>query len=68
MRGSYTTSSPENNQLLSCALDGKAILWTVDGAAQSLTPKRIYLLKAEHLPKTLKVGIDCIHNTGLGNL
>lgn len=42
-------------QVLSCALDGRVILWNVDAVAQNFLPARIYLLKAEHLPRSLKV-------------
>ena len=42
-------------QILSCALDGRVILWNVDTVAQNFLPARIYLLKAEHLPRAMKV-------------
>ena len=42
-------------QVLSCALDGRVVLWNIDAVAQNFLPARIYLLKAEHLPRSLKV-------------
>ena len=50
------------------ALDGKIILWSIDSAAQRLSPVRIYPVLAEHLPRALKVrarsrtevGVTCL--------
>ncbi len=48
-------STLRHTLVLSAALDGKILLWAVDAKAQSMLPKRGFLLQAEHLPRTLKV-------------
>ena len=55
-------------QILSCALDGRVILWNVDAVAQNFLPARIYLLKAEHLPRAMKVINKMISELNMRNV
>ena len=49
------SNSGEKAQIISAALDGKLILWSLDVGSGILKPLKVFIVLAEHLPRALKV-------------